>query len=421
MGEHSADVVVIGGGLAGLRAARDLAASGLSVVLLEARDRVGGRGWTGTFPGTDERVELGGGWYTVEQHEVAAEMARYGLPVRTFDAVTSTRWLLDGELRLETPFDADDTASLAAWQQVQDDIVAMRSGAEDPRFRLSLDEYVEAIGATPAVRDLLYGWWTITGGSDPAEGCVEAILSDEHVDGEIGNLGYLKLAPATGWSALAEAMAGAPGIDVRLGSVVTAVAQDDDGVVVSTADDSWRARGAVVALPVNVLPDVVFDPPVAATTYEGFGASTGRALKVWLLARGVPAGSLAFGRGHGLHLLYGDRAVDDDATLVIGFGWDAVGFDPTSEAGLQRALEAFHPGAQVLAHWTHDWNTDPASRGTWASTPAGRPEVLSPERFAPHGRVAFATADVASEEAGWFEGALRSGAGAAQVVQSLLR
>ena len=47
-----ADVIVIGGGFAGLVAARDLRAAGRSVVLLEARDRLGGRTWYRQMPGT---------------------------------------------------------------------------------------------------------------------------------------------------------------------------------------------------------------------------------------------------------------------------------------------------------------------------------------------------------------------------------
>jgi monoamine oxidase len=54
------DVVVIGAGFAGLVAARDLIEAGRDVVVLEARDRAGGRTYSGTFPGTDVVIDLGG-------------------------------------------------------------------------------------------------------------------------------------------------------------------------------------------------------------------------------------------------------------------------------------------------------------------------------------------------------------------------
>lgn len=56
----SYDVVVIGAGYAGLIAARDLSLAGANVLLLEARDRIGGRTWTASAFG--EHLEVGGTW-----------------------------------------------------------------------------------------------------------------------------------------------------------------------------------------------------------------------------------------------------------------------------------------------------------------------------------------------------------------------
>ena len=57
------DAIVIGGGIAGLTAARDLRAGGRSVLVLEARDRLGGRTWYREFAGTEQHVEIGGTWF----------------------------------------------------------------------------------------------------------------------------------------------------------------------------------------------------------------------------------------------------------------------------------------------------------------------------------------------------------------------
>src|SRR6202050_2921327 len=80
MPEHSVDVAVVGAGLAGLVTARDVAAAGLDVLVLEARDRVGGRLLNAPLPGTDgEIVEAGGQWVGPGQDRIAALITGLGL------------------------------------------------------------------------------------------------------------------------------------------------------------------------------------------------------------------------------------------------------------------------------------------------------------------------------------------------------
>ena len=95
----SSDVVVIGGGIAGLTAARDLRKAGLSVLVLEARDRLGGRTWYRPFAGTDQHVEIGGTWF-VERYQphIAAEIERYGLAVAQSPPGRAFRSGVGGEL-----------------------------------------------------------------------------------------------------------------------------------------------------------------------------------------------------------------------------------------------------------------------------------------------------------------------------------
>jgi monoamine oxidase len=81
MSEIGHDVIVIGGGFAGLTAARELRKSGRSVLVLEGRNRLGGRTWTSQLAGTD--IELGGAYVHWFQPHVFAEMTRYGISFQT--------------------------------------------------------------------------------------------------------------------------------------------------------------------------------------------------------------------------------------------------------------------------------------------------------------------------------------------------
>ena len=87
MGGTDRDVIVVGGGFAGLQAAHTLAAAGVAVALLEGRERLGGRTWDRhECPSPGERIELGGGFFTPDQHRVVAALERYGMGARPFSA-----------------------------------------------------------------------------------------------------------------------------------------------------------------------------------------------------------------------------------------------------------------------------------------------------------------------------------------------
>jgi len=76
----SHDVIVVGAGVAGLTAADRLVAAGRDVIVLEARDRVGGRTLTVDVPGVPGlRVDSGGQWVGPAQHALLAELKRFGL------------------------------------------------------------------------------------------------------------------------------------------------------------------------------------------------------------------------------------------------------------------------------------------------------------------------------------------------------
>jgi monoamine oxidase len=84
------DVIVAGAGYAGLTATQDLLRAGKNVLLLEARDRVGGRVHTQQFD-DGSYVDLGGAWVGPSQDRIYALARAYGVETfRTFDTGKST-------------------------------------------------------------------------------------------------------------------------------------------------------------------------------------------------------------------------------------------------------------------------------------------------------------------------------------------
>ena len=282
-----ADVVVLGAGFAGVAAARNLQEAGTRVVILEARDRIGGRTWYREMPGAGVSAEYGGMFFSrATQPHLAAEIERYGIAVTPPVEPELVAWIR-GDERHEGMAAIERIQSLLASSQLMTALeTTAKAFAAGERAALdALDitsaAWVDALDADPEAADYLRAFLVAMGGSSIDRTSVLPLLwdmveldytpADAYVDmGELFT---------DGTKSLIDAMAA--GLDVRLGTVATRVVAEADGVTVTTQDGSViRAGAAIVALPLNVWADVVFDPPLAAPEAAGRDAAApGRGLE----------------------------------------------------------------------------------------------------------------------------------------------
>ncbi len=406
----TADVLVIGGGFAGLTAARDLTAAGRSVVVLEARPRLGGRTWYRPFADTDVEVEIGGAWFSLaRQPQLAEEVQRYGVRVGPVPDRRRRRWFTGGMRRRGRPVPKSEAAVLR--QTLAD--LATRAAGPTPEDDVPVVDWLKAHGLPRATKDFVLGWASFMSGADPAEvSMLEVMALVAEGDGSPGSLAdEIGERFEAGTQVLLDAIAEDSGADIRLGTPVVRLGQEPDRVVATLADGGkTEGEAAVLAVPVNTLGALELEPPLddglARVVAQGH---PGRSRKVWLLAEGAPEGLVCIGYGTPFNWLSWERRLGD-ASLLVGFAKEDV-TDP------EAAVAAYAPGARVLAVDAHDWLADPWSRGTWLTCRPGWTSMGALARFGrPQGRVVFAGSDVAEEHNGWIAGALASGHAAARRV-----
>jgi monoamine oxidase len=425
-----ADVVVLGAGFAGIAAARDLSESGHRVVVLEARDRIGGRTWYREIPDTDVWAEYGGMFISREtQPSLAAEITRYGVDVTEPTEPTepdAIGWVR-GERR-ETgtaPIDRirEQLASSSLTEALERTAKAFASEGREALAQLDIpsEGWVAGLGAPPEAADYLRAFLAAMGGAPLERTSILPLLWDmieldyTPVDAyaDIGEL------ITEGTKQLIDAMA--VGLDVRFGSVATAVTRSNASVSVTLADGGrLEAPVAIVALPLNVWADIAFDPPLApAKVRAATQRHPGEVSKVIAIVRGAPDGYLGVGWGTPVNAGFISKPAGD-GRLFMGFSvQDRV--DLSDGAAVAAAVRAHVPDAEVVRTAGHDWVTDPFSKGTWLSVP---PTWFSDGTFEqlrePEGPLLFAGSDVAGEGAGWIEGAVGSGREAATGAAELL-
>jgi monoamine oxidase len=440
-----ADVIVLGAGLAGLVTARHLAAAGHDVLVLEARDRVGGRLEHGELAdGTP--VELGGQWIGPTQDRVAELVDELGLA--SFPAHNDGEVLLllggrrarmashRGAIPPLSPFVLADLAQAQARFERLARQVPLDAPWEAPRARVhdarTFESWIRSNVHTRLGREYFRLVTEAVFAAEPRDLSLLHALFYVHAGGDLDTLintdrGAQERRIVGGSARIAEELARQLGDQVRLGSPARAITQlggGDGGVEVEVAGgERVTARRVVVTLPPTLAGRLVYEP----------------ALPPWRdqLVQRLPAGSVSkcfaaydepFWRDQGCNgtsiadvgpvkLTFDNSPPDGRPGVLLGFteGDDARRMSrlPPNErrdAVLACFVRAFGPrAAEPREYLERDWAAEPYTRGCYGAhfTP-GTWTTFGPALREPVGPIHWAGAETATVWSGYMEGAVRS-------------
>jgi monoamine oxidase len=416
-----AEVLVLGAGFAGIAAARDLREAGARALVLEARDRIGGRTWYREIPGTGVHAEYGGMFFSRQtQPRLAEEIARYGIRVSPAVTDPDTIAWIRGSNRVEGP---------NAYEQAQEGLAASRLPNEIERtaaslatgdrealdaFDVAIPGWIETLGVRRVAADYLRAFLATMGGARLERLSILPLLWDMAELDYTPTDAFIDMGEmfAEGTKSLIDAMAA--DLDIRFGSVVAAVTTDSGTVTVILATGEELTAGAVVvALPLNCWADVSFEPGLSpAKGRVADERHVGQVSKPIAIVRDAPDTFLGTGWDTPINAGFISRAAGD-GRLFMGFSAQDR-LDLADGDAVRSAIEAHLPDSEVVITDGHDWVSDPYSKGTWLAIPPGWFGDGTFDRLSePEGRLAFAGSDIASEGAGWIEGAIASGRAAA--------
>ena len=448
--EADADVVVVGAGLAGLTAARRLRAQGASVLVFEARDRVGGRtlsqqAGAGVF-------DLGAQWLGPTQHRMLALVKELG--IETFPTFHEGRKILRVGEKTSTYSGSIPKLSPVNLALLQRTITAVdrrarkidphRPWASDRALALdaeTLETWKRRNVPSRTVRGVFDVAARVVFGAEPAELSLLYFLFYVRAAGGLMDLieiegGAQETRFVNGAQQVALRLAEDLGERVVTGAQVQAIQQTRDGCEVHSAGRAAiSAKSVIVAVPPALAGRIRYEPELSGLRDE--------------LTQRMPMGATIKA-----HLLYDEafwrrRGLSGEA--VVTGGPISVFFDNSSHDDAQPALLAFVVGAaarelgrltleerraRVIAaavdcfgveagspasYVDKDWSADPWTRGCpTASLPPGVMSVHGPALREPVGRIHWAGTETSTEWAGYMEGAVASGERAAAEVLALL-
>lgn len=445
MAEANTDVVIVGAGFAGLTAARELLRRGHDVVVLEGRDRVGGRSWTASIAGVP--VDLGATFVGPTQDEVLKLAADLGCQtVPTYDDGDNLiRWRgrvrsYRGTIPRLSIFELFDVGRIR-WQLAR---LGRRVSLEEPWTAdlsldvVSLDQWLGSIRAGAAARSLMAIASRVTWGCEPDQvsllHAVRYLKAAGGMDRMLDTSGGAQQDRFPGGTQqIAARIADELGPRLVLNAPVRRLEwREDAGVTVTSDAGAVTARRAIVAIPPQHRAAIEFAPQLPRQHRE--------LVTNWPqgnLSKAYAAYETPFWRTKG----QSGQALSDEGPVFITFDvspsvtgpgillgfTDSRNFDSLPdplrrEVALGCFADIFGDAAlDPVDYLDHCWSLERfAPGGPTAAVPPGSWTRFGPWLRQPVGPIHWAGTETADEWTGFMDGAVRSGQRAAAEVAERL-
>ncbi|RSN64713.1 monooxygenase [Streptomyces sp. WAC 04229] len=440
------DVVVVGAGFAGLSAAERLVSTGRSVVVVEGRDRVGGRSLSGEVAGV--KVDLGATW-VARRHTAVRDLAsRMGCTTtdqfaqgRNVLWMTGRRRTYSGTIPKVSPLALVDMARMQTAVNKLVATIDVDAAWETPGAgrldAISFGEWLDRKNALPSTRALMTVISKVQWGCTPGD---VSLLHALRYIRSAGGLDHMldvdggqqqdRIVETT--QEIAKRVADRLGDRVRLETPVQRITQDDDGVTVSTDSGEIHARYAIVTASPAHRAAIEFDPSLPER-----GEGLTRTWRMGVLSKAFVAYEKPFWRAEG----FSGEAVTDTGTVFITFDvspapggpgvlmafcdprvFDGFGPETRRDRVVQQLADLYGPQAHApIDYVDHRWGAEPFAPG--GPNPAVAPYATTSFGKAlsePHGRVHWAGSETAGEWSGTMNGAVLTGQRTAESIVTLL-
>ena len=448
MTELQCDVVIVGAGATGLTIATDLEKAGFSTIVVEARDRVGGRLRTETIEGAV--LELGGQWVSPDQEALIATLNELGLETferfRDGDSVyvdaTGSVTRFTGDLFPASPSTQNEIERLIAllsaltaevnpaepWNHpraaeldAQSFEAWLEQNCNDAEARANVGLFIaEAMITKPSHSFSVLQALLMASSAGGFEHLVDAdFILDRRVVGGLQQVPLL--------------LAAKLGNRVHLSQPVRRIEHTTDDVVVTTDDLTIRARRAVVAVPPNLYGRIQYSPALPAVRQQMHQhLSLGLVIKVHAVYptpfwRAAGLSGTAFSPFQVVHEAYDNSGFGEETGTLVAFvsgetadAMLALAANERKAVILNSLATYFGEAARTpVVYFESDWVSEEWTGGAYAASfDLGGLARWGAALRSPVGPIRFASSDLAAEGYQHVDGAIRIGHDVAEELAS---